>query len=361
MAEQDSEVEKNLPPSERKLEQARESGSGLKAPDIMLVLSLSLVSLGLLVARDELFKAWLRLWRLDTYWSRASGLNLSQALADGGTVCAIVVGILLVSGLVSAFAAWALGGFIFSAQAISLDLTRLDPFKKIAQMFSSGGSQVWWPTLKGLSSLALMVLGVSIFVREVTDGASLLSATMKAAAPSLVAFLFYAILDLIIQIWQRNKSLGMSLQELKDEMKESEGDPMIKAKMRQLGRQRARARMMSAIATADVVVVNPEHYLVALKWDPKRAAAPVVVARARDLMALALRDKARALGVAVLESPPYARALWAATKLDAPAPPAFYESIAVLLAWAFAIKDGRPMADPVMVEPPKEVKGLSDA
>lgn len=358
MAEQNSEVEKNLPPSERKLEQARESGSGLKAPDVMLVISLTLVMLGLLVARDELARAWVQLWQFDTYWSRDTGLRLDRALIYAGRVFAMVIGILAVSGAVAAFSAWTLGGFIWSSKAITLDLTRLDPFKKIAEIFSGGGSQVWWSTLKGLASLGLMTLGVSIFVNEIVDGKEPAMSAIKAAAPSLVAFIFFAVLDLIIQTWRRNKSLGMSLQELKDEMKESEGDPGIKARIRQIGRQRARSRMMSAIASADVVVVNPDHYLVALKWDPKRAAAPMVVAKARDLMAVALRDKARSLGVVVLESPLYARALWSASELDAVVPVAFYESIAVLLAWAFAIKDGRSMPEPQLKEP---VEGATHA
>ena len=361
MAESDSDVEKNLPPSERKLEQARESGSGLKAPDLMLVLSLGLISLGLALARDDLAKAWLSLLRFNSFWSHEEGPLLAPLLAAAGRVAGIVLAILGVSSAVSALAAWALGGFIFSGKAISIDLERLNPFARIGQMFSASGAQVWWPTIKGLVSLGLMGLGVSIFVQNMMDGGDPVVAAWKALTPSLVAFLFFALLDFLIQVWKRNKSLGMSLQELKDEIKESEGDPMIRSKMRQLARQRAKSRMMSSIATADVVVVNPEHYLVALRWDAKRAAAPVVVARARDLMALALKAKAQELGLAVLEAPPYARALWAATKLDEPIPAAFYESIAVLLAWAFAFRDGRSIPEPSLDAPPATQGRVSDA
>lgn len=348
MAEQDNEVEKTLPPSERKLEKARESGSGLRAADLLLVVSMSLTALGLAVARDDLSKAWVGLLNFQSFWSHSSGLNTAPLLDACGRIAGMVVGVLCVSSLLSALAAWVMNGFIFSGKAISLDIGRLNPFEKMSEMFSGGGVRVWWPAFKGLSSLALMMLGVWLFVGFIKEGGDPWSGALKACAPSLVAFVFYAGLDLLVQMWTRNKSLAMSLHEVKEEMKESEGNPEVKGKMRQIARQRAKSRMMSAVVGADVVIVNPEHYLVALKWDAQRAAAPIVVARARDLMAVALRDKARLEGVAVLESPPFARALWAATKMDQVVPVAFYESIAVLLAWAYAVKDGRSVPDPIM-------------
>lgn len=361
MAEHDNEVEKTLPPSERKLEQARESGSGLKAADLLLVVSVSLIALGLTIAKDDLGKAWVGLLSFQDFWSYSRGLNLGAMLDACQKVVGIVIGVLCVASVLSALAAWIMNGFIFSSKAISLDLNRLNPFEKIGEMFSGGGVRVWWPAFKGLSSLGLMMLGVWLFVGFVKEGHEPLSSALKACAPSLVAFVFYAGLDLIIQIWKRNKSLSMSLQELKDEIKESEGNPEIKGKMRQIARQRARSRMMSAVVSADVVIVNPDHYLVALKWDAKRAAAPIVVARARDLVAIALRDKARLEGVAVLESPPFARALWGATKMDQVVPVVFYESIAVLLAWAYAVKDGKSIPDPIMSVPAASKKEIEDA
>jgi flagellar biosynthetic protein FlhB len=348
VAEQDNEVEKTLPPSERKLEQARESGSGLRSPDVLLVISVALVALGLSISRAELGMAWVGLLNFQRFWSHSEGLNLAPLIDSCVHMGLIVVGSLCVASLLSSLTAWVMNGFIFSAKAISFDLNRLNPFKKLGENFSGGGVNVWWPSFKGLSSLGLMILGVWMFIGYQKDGQPPLFSALKACAPSLVAFLFYAGLDLIIQIWKRNKSLSMSLQELKDEIKESEGNPEIKGKMRQIARQRARNRMMSAVVSADVVIVNPEHYLVALRWDPKRASAPIVVARARDLVALALKEKAKESGVAVLEAPPFARALWTNTKMDQVVPVEFYESVAVLLAWAYAIKDGKTMSEPVV-------------
>jgi flagellar biosynthetic protein FlhB len=356
LAEQDSDVEKTLPPSERKLEKAREDGSGLKAPDLMLVISVTMSALGLSIAQEELASSWMRLWVFDSFWSFQGGLRLEAIFGAMGRMIAIALAALGAAGLVAALAAWVLGGFIFSAKAITPDLSRLDPIKKFGQMFSGGGAQIWWPLFKGISALGLMCWGVYLFATDMANGALPLPSAAKAAAPSAAAFIVFAGLDFGIQAWKRNTSLSMTLQELKDEIKESEGDPMMKAKARAIARQRSRSRMMSAMATADVVVVNPEHYLVALRWDPKRAQAPVVVARARDLLALSLKAKAKELGVPVLEAPPFARALWAASELDFPVPPLFYESIATLLAWAFAIKDGRSAPEPAMSPPqaPKE-------
>jgi flagellar biosynthetic protein FlhB len=218
-------------------------------------------------------------------------------------------------------------------------------------MFSSGGAQVWWPLVKGLIALSLMVIGVKMFVEMIYDGVAPISAALLSSAPSVVGFAVFAILDFLLQVWRRNKSLGMSLQELKDEFKESEGDPLIKSKMRAIARQRSRSRMMAAIATADVVVVNPEHYLVALAWRSKKATAPIVVARARDLIAQSLKERARALDIPVLEAPPFARALWATTKIDEPIPLSYYESVATLLAWAYAMKDGKAVVEPNLSAP----------
>jgi flagellar biosynthetic protein FlhB len=348
LSDKDSDADKDLPPSERKLEKAREDGSGLKAPDLMLTLSMGMVGIGLSVAMGEVESSWLNFWKWELYWSRQGGLRLEPLFGLMGHIFAVVFGVLAVAGVISALAAWALNGFIFSAKAVSFDLSRLDPIKKLGEMFSSGAAQIWWPFIKGITALGLMVLGVQIFVESVTEGGAPLISALKASSPSLVGFVFFSFLDFLIQAWRRSKSLGMTLQELKDEMKESDGDPMIKAKMRAIARQRARSRMMSAIASADVVVVNPEHYLVALKWDPKKANAPVVVARARDLMALGLKARAAELGVPVLEAPPFARALWAACRMDEAVPALFYESIAVLLAWAYAVRDGKRVAEPAM-------------
>lgn len=351
MAENDPDIEKTLPPSERKLEQARESGSGLKAPDLMMILSLSIIGIGFWTAKGDLQIRWSAFWEFGNFWSRAEGLKLHAMGAAIASFAAVCVSILCVASIISAFAAWALNGFIFSSKAISLDLTRLDPFARIGEMFSAGGTQVWWPLIKGLVSLGLMVVGVKLFSEAMLNRESPVMAFLHAAAPCAVGFLLFSLMDFFLQVWRRAKSLGMTLQELKDEMRESEGDPMIKAKIRAIARQRARSRMMSAVVSADVVVVNPEHYLVALRWDAKRSDAPLVVAKARDLLAVALRDRARLEGVPVMESPPFARALFAASKMDQAVPLNFYEPIAVILAWAYGIKDGRSLPEPLVAIP----------
>ena len=362
MAEQDNDVEKNLPPSERKLEKARESGSGLKAPDLMLVISVVFVILGLSIIKGDFLKWWEKLFEINDLFTLRGGINsdgLNKILVN---IMGPIYIVLLVASIVASFAAWALNGFIFSPKAISFDLSRIDPFAKFAEMFSSGGAQIWWPFLKGITSLGLLMLGVEEFVKSLMSGAGPLSSVLYGLAPCVTGFVFFAGLDLLLQIWRRSKSLGMTLQELKDEMRESEGDPMIKGKIRAIARQRARSRMMSAVATADVVIVNPEHYLVALKWDPKKGSAPFVTAKARDLMALKLKSKAIELDIPVLTAPPFARSLFAASTLDQPIPVGFYESIAIILAWAFALRDGKAASTPI-VNPPVEVikNGVNDA
>lgn len=349
MAEDD--FEKTLPPSERKLEKAREDGSTLKAPDLMFLIVAMLMGLSVWSVVSPIKEAWLTLWDWRLLWTREGGLNLALLGASIGRCLGLALGACFVSVFSAAMAAWALGGFVISSKAISLDLTRLDPMQKLSQMITLSGAQIIWPMAKGALALGVSAWGLRSFVVNVIDQGDPMWGAVKALMPLGVAFTLFALLDFFIQWHKRNKQLSMSLQEVKDEHRESEGDPHLKAKVRSMARARAKSRMMSAVSMADVVVVNPEHYLVALRWDPSQGGAPVVVAKGLDALALAMKKVAIQKGIPVLESPPFARALWKASKMDRPIPLSYFEPVAMLLAWAYSIKDGKKVIEPSLQVP----------
>lgn len=157
-----------------------------------------------------------------------------------------------------------------------------------------------------------------------------------------LAFLVVAAIDYGFQVWQYEKSLKMTKQEVVQEHRESEGDPAVKGRIRQLQRQMARKRMMSKVATADVVVTNPTHIAVALKYDPLVSPAPIVVAMGERLIAQKIKELAYQAGVPVIENKPLARALLAGAKVGGPVPPALYVAVAEVIAFVFGRK-GKPL------------------
>ena len=154
----------------------------------------------------------------------------------------------------------------------------------------------------------------------------------------LVVIFIIAVLDLLYQRFEHMKKMRMTKQELKDEYRQSEGDPHVKAKLRQLRQEKARARMMQAVPTADVVITNPTHYSVALKYDPDKNDAPIVVAKGVDDLAMRIREVARENDVIILPNPPLARVLFDTVELDEAVPPDQYKAVAEIISYVFRLK-----------------------
>jgi flagellar biosynthetic protein FlhB len=164
-----------------------------------------------------------------------------------------------------------------------------------------------------------------------------------------------AAVDVPYQLWEHNKKLKMTLQEIKDEMKESEGSPEVKGRLRRMQMEMAKNRMMTEVPKADVIVTNPSHYAVALKYEPNSASAPKLVAKGVDLMAAQIRSIAIGAKVPLLASPPLARALYYSTDLNKEIPQGLYLAVAQVLAYVYQLKAARQnhWAEPM---PPREIK-----
>lgn len=264
---------------------------------------------------------------------------------------------------ISLFAPIVVGGATFSTEAMMPKWSRLSPASGFKRMF---GIQALVELLKaigkffivaGVAALTLwtffdefLTLGRGDVHATISGGMFLLMQTFLLISISL---LLIVAIDLPYQIWHYAKELRMSKQEVKDEYKEMEGKPEVKGRIRRLQRELAQRRMMEEIPKADVVITNPTHFAVALKYDAERPGAPRVVAKGADLIALQIRRVADANQVYVVEAPPLARALYHTTELDREIPEGLFLAVAQVLAYVYSIrKYGRAATKPLPTEFP---------
>ncbi len=361
----DQEQDRQLPATERKIRKAREEGQVARSRELghLTVLGVGGVALAALA---PFVSAW-------------SARIEAQALADpqsmSATLSALVVQALWLVvplGTGVAFAALAAsvlaGGWNFTWKAMAPQFQRLDPIAGIGRLFS--GQQL----VEALKAVALasvlFAIGGFYLQSSLPRFAGLLGLPLPAALASAAdvllgglallgfALLLFALIDVPLQRQMLLRRLRMSHEEVKKEFKDIEGNLEIKAKIRARMRALANRRMLAAVPGADIVVMNPTHYAVALKYDEARMAAPRVVAKGADLLALRIRDIAREAGVPVLQAAPLARALYAHAEVDREIPAALFSAVAQVLAWVFQLRQasGRGATPPAPVpEVPPEL------
>ena len=239
-------------------------------------------------------------------------------------------------------------GPLFAPEVIKMDISKISPAKGFSRLFSMKSIMEF---VKGILKLAIVsVVGFMIikpFFGTIDHMVGLpvplmMDETMGLITRLLIGLLvvifIIAVLDLLYQRFEHMKKMRMTKQELKDEYRQSEGDPHVKAKLRQLRQEKARARMMQAVPTADVVITNPTHYSVALKYDPDKNDAPIVVAKGVDDLAMRIREVARENDVIILPNPPLARVLFDTVELDEAVPPDQYKAVAEIISYVFRLK-----------------------
>ena len=368
MAE-DSDLEKTESASPRRLEQAREEGQVPHSRELATFISLIVGVTALYVLGRwgghrmmQMVKSGLSFERSQAFDS----VGMLQVLADLSTTALLTITPLMLALLVAALVVpFLMGGWVFSTKALRFDLTRLDPTQGLGRMFSThglaelvkaslkaalvGSVGVWvvWRERDHLFALMLQPLESSM-----DDFASLV---LLASLLIVASLALIAAIDVPYQLWEYHRKLRMSKEDVRQELKEQEGDPQIKARIRAAQREMSRRRMMTQVPTADVVVTNPTHYAVALKYDPQRAGAPIVVAKGMNLIAHHIRDLAREHGVPVLEAPPLARALHAHCELEQQIPAPLYTVVAEVMAWVFQLNHWIAAGG----LPPDEPSGLS--
>lgn len=237
---------------------------------------------------------------------------------------------------------------LFSSKAFSFKAERIDPMKGLKKIFSM---RSFVELLKSLIKITIVLYVIYSVIKkelflmprmmDMTFGQSLSktgSIIMSIVTKAAIAFIFVAGADYLYQWWQYEKNLRMSKQEIKDEYKQTEGDPQIKSRIRAMQQQRAKQRMMQSVPSADVIIRNPTHYAVAIKYDQDKGSAPRVIAKGADSLALRIIAVAEENDVYVMENKPLARALYESVDLDREIPERFYRAIAEVLAFVYSLK-----------------------
>ncbi|MGV7209017.1 flagellar biosynthesis protein FlhB [Oxalobacteraceae bacterium A2-2] len=379
MAE-DSDAEKTEPASQKRLEQAREEGDVPRSREVATFTVLMAAGAGLWLTGGGLIR--------ELSAVLVSGLSLTPAQVFDFDVLmrritVDVVHVLLaclplgVAVMVVALASPLLvGGWLFSAKSFMPRFGKLNPMTGIGNMFSTNSLV---ELVKAVAKTILVGFVAYLVVMRQKDAVMTLALEpLKLGTVHLLdmlasSFLFIvgalgviALLDGPYQIWHYANKLKMTRQELIQESKESDGNPQIKAKIRQLQREMAKRRMMADVPTADVVVTNPTHYAVALKYADGSRGAPKVVAKGTDEVAAKIREIAREHQVAILEAPPLARALHKHTEIGDEIPEGLYAAVAEVLAYVYQLRvynkrGGSRPAEPKKVDVPAELDPLNPA
>ncbi len=351
MAE-DSDIEKTEPPSQRKLDKAREEGQVARSRELSTFTVLLAGGAGLWFMGSSLSAQLTKLLRDGLTLERDLAFNSALLLPrlhdlSVGALIAFLPFLLLVL-LVALFSPLLLNGWNFSVQALQPKFSKLNPLSGIGRMFSVTSLV---ELLKAVAK-ALVVGGIGAWVVWYHKDAVLMLAAQPvvAAIPHLGHLMWMsfaaimggmfliAAVDVPFQLWEHSNKLKMSLQEVRQEAKETEGDPQVKGRIRSMQREMARRRMMAEIPSADVVVTNPTHYAVALRYSEKGMGAPVVVAKGSHLLAARIREIAIENNVPILEAPPLARALHKHTELGQAIPEALYMAVAEVLAYVYQLR-----------------------
>lgn len=361
--------ERTEPASAKRLQEARERGQIPRSQELGNFATMIGGSAVLVVLGRSLVSRLADMMHRDLSFSATSLADPQSMLACLGTdsvaallILAPIFGVLIVLALLAAIA---LGGWNFSPQALVPDFTRMSPLAGLQRLFG----------LRGASELAkallkcLVVGGVCAAVASglFHDVIALGHMSPKAAigrAASLLAGAFVwlcaslaivAIIDVPLQMFQFSRSMRMSRQELREESKETDGRPETKRRIRQMQQQLARRRMMHKVPAADVVIVNPTHFAVALKYDPNKMRAPRVLAKGVDLVALNIRRIATENNVPIFDSPKLARALYRSTDLDREIPAGLYMAVAQVLSYVFRVKTMNPTVAARVLRPDPQV------
>lgn len=366
-SEDNNQEDKQLDPSEQRLQKAREEGQVARSRELASFLLMGGTAVYFLIAAPtmwaearQLMGNGLTLSSADLVTPQLMGERLSRLTMQGFMVAGPLVVILMALG---AAASLALGGWNFTWKPVMPQLNRIDPMAGFGRIFSKQGFAEMGKLIFIVA--ILMAVGAWLLWNDREAAAQLAGMPVQSAVGELGRLLMFAfavlvgvlavaaLVDVPLQLWRHHSQLKMTLVEAKQEAKESEGDPHLKAKIRQQQRAVAQRRMMQNIPTADVIVTNPTHYAVALRYDESGAGAPRVVAKGVDLIALRIREIAAEHRVPVLEAPPLARALYKHAELEQEVPVALYKAVAQVLAYVFQLKRYNEQTGPSVMAPPR--------
>ncbi len=349
MAEEDSSQEKTEEPTERRIQKSKDDGQTARSKElnttaILLFGALGLVAFGSYMS-DKIYH--IARYNLDVqrdalFDTSTMFRHMSESMWEAMAALAPWLGLVLFAAFLSPLG---VGGWLFSTKALAPKMSRISPLAGIKRMFSMNSLVELfkaWAKVLVVGTCAYFVIEYYFEDAMALQNAAVRPAIKRSAEIVLWAAvilcastLIIALVDVPWQIYSHTKKLRMSLQEIKDEFKDTEGKPEVKGRIRQMQREAAQRRMMGAVPDADVVITNPTHYAVALKY--AGAGAPVVVAKGIEETALKIREIAKENNVPQMEAPPLARAIYTHTRIDDEIPEGLYTAVAQVLAYIFQV------------------------
>ena len=357
----ESSEEKTEEPTSRRLQKAREEGQVARSPELpaaavtIAALAMILITGNMLISKlAEAFSSGFNFDRKLVHSSNLLPAIFAHELLDSFL---LIAPLLLLTAAVAIASSGATGGFLFEMGSVAPKFSKINPLNGFKRMFGVKAAvelgkallkftlvsgAVAWVLIDNVGTLNKIIRmalepGLSVAGELLTR-----SSLIMACALAVIAMI-----DVPFQRWQFNKQMRMTKQEVKDEMKDMEGRPEIKAQIRRRQREMSNARMMDGVKNADVVITNPEHFAVALAYDPNGDSAPILLAKGADAVAARIREEAQKHGVEIFQAAPLARALYFTTEVNHQVPEDLYYAVAQVIAYVFNLASIRPGGAPV--------------
>jgi len=351
MAE-DSGQEKTEEPTPKRLQDAKDKGDVARSKELTTTVLLLASAFGALIFGGQVADVMsgmmefnFKLDREAVFDSNLMFTHLGYSLREAFASVSLFFLIMLVAAIVGPLG---LGGWNLSLKAMMPKMSRLDPLAGLKRMFSLKALLELFKALAkfvvvgGLSFFVLITSKETIFALGAQDIIPAMSGAVELVVWAFLimssTLILIAMVDVPFQIYDYTQKLKMTLQEVKDEMKNTEGKPEVKGRIRQLQREISQRKMMSAVPDADVVITNPTHYAIALKYNQAGGGAPILVAKGADFLALKIREVANEYDIPVLSSPALARAIYHSTELEDEIPAGLFKAVAEVLAYVFQLK-----------------------
>lgn len=355
MAEEDSSQEKTEQATPKRLEKAREEGQAPRSRELTTTAILLSGTAGLYLFGQYIAENLMMILRFNFTIEREAVFDpqlmiahLTESFASGLLSLIPLFSVLFVAAVIGPIA---LGGWLWSSKALAPKYNRISFLEGMKRIFSTKSLMELAKAIAKVS--VLLVVAILLLMSMQQDMLNLANQSATTGIVNSVKLSIWAaialsavtivivLVDVPFQLWDHSRKLKMSRQDLKDEMKDSEGKPEVKNRIRQLQRELANNRMMASVPQADVVITNPTHYSVALKYDPSNMETPLLIAKGGDLVALKIREIAKEHRIDIVQSPVLARAVYYTTEVDEEIPADLYLAVAQVLAYVFQLRNYR--------------------
>lgn len=355
MAENEDGSEKTEGASSKKLQDARDKGNIARSKDLssallLIVAAVTLYGTGTLLVRDlaVIFDFNFLVAREDVFDLSRMVFHLYESVVAMMDSMILLMSVLAVAGIIGSIA---LGGLNFSWEPLLPKLSKMSPIAGLKRMFSVQSLVELLKAIAKVTLVGIVSYLVLIYFLPETLGLTFQSVELSIAHGIDIviwSFIFVSLalaliaaIDVPFQVWSHKEKLKMTKQEVKDEFKQQEGDPLVRGRIRQMQRQAAMNRMMSDVPNADVIITNPTHFAVALKYDQAGGGAPILLAKGGDFIALKIREVGNHYDIPVIQSPALTRAIYHHTEIGDEIPQGLFKVVAQLLAYVYQLRNAR--------------------